>query len=91
MFRHRKANKQGAGKIPPFLQVSWGDCGMTVFQGSEERADPPFLSAFDDRKIYKPDKVTKYVGHIDFRDLFFYYFLCEVMIKYMDGEHSVKT
>lgn len=53
--------------------------------------DLPIFSDFDERKIYNTGKATKYMGHIDFIDFFFSYSLCVVMIKYKDGEHSVKT
>lgn len=63
---------------------------MTVLQGSEESADPSILSDFDERKVHKSSTVTKYMGHIDFKDFFFSYSLCVVIIKNTGGEHSVK-
>lgn len=48
---YRKANKSGPGKILPFLQAAWSNCGMTVLKGPEESADLPILSDFNERKI----------------------------------------
>ena len=76
MCRHRKANKLGPGKIAPFSQAAWSNCGMTVLQGPEESADPPILSDSDERQIYKSGKVTKYMGHTDFKDFFSLFLVC---------------
>lgn len=35
---------------------------------SKESTDPPTISDLDEGKSYKSGKVTKYMGHVDFKD-----------------------